>query len=255
MEKKQVFVVLGVVIAITIGIILYCLFFGNQYTVKFDSNGGSSVAKQIVNVGSTVTEPKEPTREGYDFIEWQLDEKKFDFKTKVRKNLILVAQWKKVADVKEIFYTVKFNSDGGSNIASQSIAAGKSVTKPTDPTKDKHTFEGWYNGETEYDFSKKVTQDLELKAKWKEKASTDAKDDDPKEEKPSINSDLKVGDRVKIIGSYASSSTSSEAIHNKAKGWKRVILKIYDGAEYPYRVGDTTGTTGFFKAESLEKIS
>lgn len=243
MEKKQVLVMLGVFIAITVGIVAYCLILGNQYTVKFDSKGGSSVSKQTVNVGKKVTEPEEPTRDGYEFVEWQLNGETFSFETKVRKNLILVAQWRKIADVTEIFYTVKFNSDGGSEVSSQTIGAGKSATKPTNPTKDGYTFNGWYNGDTEYDFSKKITQNLELKAKWKEKASSQVD-----------GSNLKVGDRVKIIGSYASSSTSTEAIHSKAKGWKRVILKIYDGAEYPYRVGDSTGTTGFFKAESLEKI-
>jgi uncharacterized repeat protein (TIGR02543 family) len=250
MEKKQVFVMLGAAIVITIGIVAYCLFLGNQYTVRFDSNGGSAVSKQTVNVGKTVTEPKEPTRDGYEFVEWQLNNKEFDFDTKVRKNLVLIAQWKKIADVSEIFYTVKFNSDGGSSVSSQSVAAGNPVTKPTNPVKDGYTFAGWYSGDTEYDFSKKITQNLELKAKWKEKSSSQNGNGN----NTGTNNELKVGDRVKIVGSYASSSTSDEAVHSKAKGWKRVILKIYDGTEYPYRVGNDSGTTGFFKAESLEKI-
>src|SRR5690554_7739405 len=53
----------------------------NEYTVTFDSNGGSEVASVVVEEGSKVDEPSEPTRLGYDFIEWQLDGDKFDFDT------------------------------------------------------------------------------------------------------------------------------------------------------------------------------
>lgn len=248
MEKKQVFVMLGVVIAITVGIIAYCLFYGNQYTVIFDSKGGSEVEKQVVKVGKTVEEPETPSREGYDFIEWQFNGKKFDFSTKVKKNMTLIAKWMKVVNPDDIYYIVKFNSNGGSSVDDQSIAAGKTVTKPTNPIKEGYTFDGWYSGKTKYDFSKKITQDIELTAKWKAKSTGNNGNSE------TTKGDLKVGDKVKIVGEYASSSTSTEALHTRAKGWKRVILKIYDGTEYPYRVGDDTGTTGFFKAESLEKI-
>lgn len=247
MEKKQVLGMLGVIIAITAGIVLYCLFFGNQYTVTFDSNGGSKVEKQVLKVGKQVKEPKSPTREGYEFIEWQLKGKKYDFDSKVKQNITLIAKWKKISETTDLFFTVKFNSDGGSNIDEQTIVTGGKASKPKNPDKDGYTFEGWYANDSLYDFDKSVTSDMELMAKWQKKSSGNNGGS-------GLSSDLKVGDRVLIVGSYAESSTSTQALHSKAKGWKRVILKIYEGREYPYRVGDSTGTTGFFKAESLEKI-
>ena len=247
MEKKQVLGMLGVIIAITAGIVLYCLFFGNQYTVTFDSNGGSKVEKQVLKVGKLAKEPKEPTRTGYEFIEWQLKGKKYDFDSKVKKNITLIAKWQKIGEITDLFVTVKFNSDGGSKVEEQTIATGGKVSKPKNPAKEGYTFEGWYDNDKPYDFDKSVTIDLELKAKWQKKSSGNNGGS-------TLNSDLKVGDRVLIVGSYAESSTSTQALHSKAKGWKRVILKIYEGREYPYRVGDSSGTTGFFKAESLEKI-
>lgn len=71
--------------------------------------------------------------------------------------------------------------------------------------------------------------------------------------------DLKVGDKVKIVGPYASSANSKNAPHTYAIGWTRYITKIYNGANYPYQVGnkgDTSskGTTGFCKASSLKKL-
>ena len=253
MEKKQVFIMLGVVVFITVAIVAYCLLYGNQYTVRFDSAGGTEVEQQVVRVGEKAQEPEVPEREGYKFIEWQYEGEKFDFNTEIRKNMILTANWQKIADATEIFYNVTFDSKGGSEVEEQYIAVGETVIKPTNPVKDGYTFKGWYYKDKKYDFTKKVSQDMVLTAKWqKNKVENKDKDDNS----ASLNSELKVGDRVRIVGSYASSSTSGkdEAIHKRAIGWKRVILKVYEGREYPYRVGDETGTTGFFKAESLEKI-
>ena len=63
---------------------------------------------------------------------------------------------------------------------------------------------------------------------------------------------LSVGDTVKIIGtgngsSYGKSNTAYGI------GWTRQILKIWDGRPYPYQVGNNSGTTGFYKAEALQR--
>ena len=64
---------------------------------------------------------------------------------------------------------------------------------------------------------------------------------------------LQVGDRVKITGtgngsSYGDSNTAYGI------GWERQILKIWSGRPFPYQVGNSTGTTGFYPESSLEKI-
>ena len=69
-------------------------------------------------------------------------------------------------------FTVTFNTDGGSEVAAQTVEDGKSATKPEDPTKDRFNFEGWFNGESLYDFASPVTSDLTLTAKWKIKTFT-----------------------------------------------------------------------------------
>lgn len=273
MEKKNVFVMLSVVIAITLGISLYCIFFGNQYLITFDSNGGSEVDNKFVRVGKTVEEPDEPTREGYQFVEWQLDGTAYDFTQKVRKKFTLVAHWRKISSASELVYKVIFDSDGGTKVENQEVKVGENAKKPTDPVKEGFRFIGWFYGDAKFDFSKKISQDMNLKAHWEktetknptsnkndEKPSkpkedeSDKKDDKKPDKNDNLSTELKVGDKVKIVGSYAESSTSTKAKHRRAIGWQRVILKVYEGREYPYRVGNETGTTGFFKAESLEKI-
>ena len=62
-------------------------------------------------------------------------------------------------------YTVTFQSEGGSEVASQ-IRANTPATRPADPTKEGHTFIGWYNGESEWNFETPVTEKLTLTAKW-----------------------------------------------------------------------------------------
>lgn len=62
-------------------------------------------------------------------------------------------------------YTVTFQSEGGSEVASQ-IRANTPADRPADPTKEGYTFIGWYNGESEWDFETPVTAGLILTAKW-----------------------------------------------------------------------------------------
>jgi len=61
--------------------------------------------------------------------------------------------------------TVTFQSEGGSEVASQ-IRANTPAARPADPTKEGYTFIGWYNGESEWDFETPVTANLTLTAKW-----------------------------------------------------------------------------------------
>lgn len=63
---------------------------------------------------------------------------------------------------------------------------------------------------------------------------------------------LSVGDTVEIVGTGNGSSygTSNTAY---GIGWTRQILKIWDGRSYPYQVGNSTGTTGFYRAEALRR--
>ena len=61
--------------------------------------------------------------------------------------------------------TVTFQSEGGSEVASQ-IRANTPADRPADPTKEGYTFIGWYNGESEWNFETPVTADLTLTAKW-----------------------------------------------------------------------------------------
>lgn len=73
-----------------------------------------------------------------------------------------------------VSYTVTFDTQGGSEVASKSVTSGNSAAKPEDPTKDGYVFEGWFTDKacTEaYDFDSKVTKNITLYAKWTEETT------------------------------------------------------------------------------------
>jgi uncharacterized repeat protein (TIGR02543 family) len=73
-----------------------------------------------------------------------------------------------------VTYTVTFESNGGDPVAQQVVASGGKVIKPTDPTKESFTFQGWFKEValmTLWDFdADTVTQDLTLYAGWESTA-------------------------------------------------------------------------------------
>lgn len=72
-----------------------------------------------------------------------------------------------VEESKNETFTVTFSTDGGSEVASQTIEKGKTATKPhSDPTKNGFRFVGWYQGDEMFNFSTVITSSIELTAKW-----------------------------------------------------------------------------------------
>lgn len=71
-------------------------------------------------------------------------------------------------------WRVAFDAQGGSYVAPRYVAKNKMVSEPATPTRDGHTFLGWYTAEGEkWDFAKDVvTADMTLYAKWTKNAVT-----------------------------------------------------------------------------------
>lgn len=68
----------------------------NTYQVTYDSNGGTAVASETVTAGSTATQPANPTKTGYTFVNWYVDPAfttVYDFTDPVVDNITLYAKW------------------------------------------------------------------------------------------------------------------------------------------------------------------
>lgn len=138
------------------------------HTIVFDSQGGGDVESQTIKEGGTVTEPVGLTCVGYVLEGWYKEEtfeNLWNFETDtVTEDVTLYAKWT------EKNCTVIFDTNGGSEIASQTVGANGTVSKPADPTRSGYIFGGWYKEagcETPWNFeSDTVTADLTLYAKW-----------------------------------------------------------------------------------------
>lgn len=104
----------------------------NQYTIKFDTDGGSAVADMKVNYGAAVSAPSAPTKTGYTFVGWN---PAFPA-TMPAKDLTLTAQWK----VNQ--YKVAFISEGKA-ISEQMLDYGSVIKAPANPVREGYTFVGW----------------------------------------------------------------------------------------------------------------
>lgn len=63
-------------------------------------------------------------------------------------------------------YIVNFNTNGGSNVPSQTVSTGSKVSKPSDPTKAGYIFKGWQLSGRDYNFNSIVNSNITLTAKW-----------------------------------------------------------------------------------------
>ena len=105
----------------------------NQYTITFDTNGGSEIAPITQDYGTEITAPDNPTRKGYTFKGW---DKKIP-KTMPAENITVKAQW----EINQ--YTITFDTNGGSEIEPITQDYGTEITVPDNPTRKGYTFKGW----------------------------------------------------------------------------------------------------------------
>ena len=105
----------------------------NQYTITFDTNGGSEIAPITQDYGTEITAPDNPTRKGYTFKGWDKEIPE----TMPAENITVKAQWK----INQ--YTIAFDTNGGSEIDSITQDYGTKIIAPADPTRKGYTFKGW----------------------------------------------------------------------------------------------------------------
>ena len=126
----------------------------NQYTITFDTNGGSEIAPITQDYGTKITAPDKPTRKGYTFKGWDKEIPE----TMPADNITVKAQW----EINQ--YTITFDTNGGSEIAPITQDYGTEITAPDNPTRKGYTFKGWDKEIPETMPAENIT----ITARWKD---------------------------------------------------------------------------------------
>ena len=151
---------------ITKDITLYAVYEINNYTVTY-INEGTEYHKETLEYGSVITNVQDPIKEGYTFTGWYNENnEKVNHPITVTKNITLYSKY-------EInVYTVSFYHNNEKYVEDQKVNYGENAIKPsTDPTKEDYNFSGWVIKGTnnKYDFTSKVTKDIELESSFTKK--------------------------------------------------------------------------------------
>ena len=126
----------------------------NQYTITFDTNGGSEIAPITQDYGTEITAPDNPTRKGYTFKGWDKEIPE----TMPTENITVKAQW----EINQ--YTITFDTNGGSEIAPITQDYGTEITAPDNPTRKGYTFKGW-----DKEIPKTMpAENITITARWKD---------------------------------------------------------------------------------------
>jgi len=149
---------------------LYAKWIIKQYTVTFESNGGSAVAAVTADYGAEMSAPEDPEKNEYRFGGWYLDDGTFaeayTFSTMPAADVTLFAKWTSIYAT----YSITFVTNGGGSVAAITKTEGTRVNAPTAPTKSGYTFGGWYTDNNTfahaYSFANMPGENLILYAKW-----------------------------------------------------------------------------------------
>jgi uncharacterized repeat protein (TIGR02543 family) len=146
-------------------ITLYAKWTISQYSINFNSTGGSAVDRITQDFGTSVSAPTNPTWTGYTFTGWLTFPSltPYTFTTMPSQNITLYADW----TINQ--YTITFVSNLGTSVTAITQDFDTAVSAPTNPTRTGYTFAGWFSDEaltTAYSFTTMPSQATTLYAKW-----------------------------------------------------------------------------------------
>ncbi len=172
----------------------------NIVTLTFSSQNGSisgaeSGDKFIKGVVVTLTAE---AASGYNFSRWIVNGETAGtseiLKLKMDADKAVTAEFTKRTSSgsggsSNTLYSVIFNTNGGSKIATQKVKRNGTASEPEDPIREGYIFDGWYTSESFtklYDFSSKITKSINLYAKWTAKSDNGGDNSGNEENKDSI---------------------------------------------------------------------
>lgn len=146
------------------------------YEVTFKAE--DYVTTKYVKKGNKVSEPKEPTKDGFVFVGWYEDNeytKTYDFNNVIESDITVYGYF---IDENQASKKVKFISENF--LQTTYVREGTKVDAPQEPTKEGFIFIGWYEDSEYtkvYDFNNVVKSDITLYGKFSDKTYLISKED------------------------------------------------------------------------------
>lgn len=145
-----------------------------NYSISFNSNGGTDVLSVQSKGNTSITMPNDPTKDGYIFDGWYLDNITFSqpftanslLDWPLSSNMMVYAKWNPVS------FDITYNLDGGINGTNPTSYTIETLTITLiSPIKEGYTFSGWfdnaeYTGDTVTEITLGTIGDINLYAKW-----------------------------------------------------------------------------------------
>ena len=158
-SKKQH--IISIIAVVTMAIVLSCVFVAcnktdtpdapkKEFTITFDTQGGSEVKPITIAEGAKITLPRNPTKEGYIFDGWYLSDEfieKFNATQTISSNITVYAKWRLPFE-DEVF--VSFNTNGGDAIQGYYAIVGTKINLPVAPSRIGFDFDSWQYGDDKY---------------------------------------------------------------------------------------------------------
>ena len=130
----------------------------NTYTVTIITD--SKTEKIVVKENETIKEPKKPVKENYIFKGWYIGNEKYDFNTKITKNITITAKFE------YNLVTITYDLDGGIGLALETIKKNTTIPIPEPPEKPGYKFLKWTLNNEDFSFTTKINKNITLKAVW-----------------------------------------------------------------------------------------
>jgi len=163
--KRKFFII---IIILGIGVFLFSCKNSDEFTIYFDSNGGTEISPIKTNGQTIVSIPNNPTKEGFVFGGWYNDssftgEPISSIEVGTFSNMSFYAKW----EINQ--YSLTFETNGGSLVNPITANYDAPLSQPM-VNKEGYVFEGWYSNPeltSTFTWTNMPAENMTLYAKWK----------------------------------------------------------------------------------------
>ncbi|MDE6047956.1 MAG: InlB B-repeat-containing protein, partial [Anaeroplasmataceae bacterium] len=128
---------------------------------------GTTPTTKQVEKGQKLTGVSEPTREGYTFAGWKVNDTDWTMEEAITGSITIVAQWteKQVTPVVE-YWTVTIDLNDGSEPTTKQVEKGQKLTGVSEPTREGYEFTGWTVNDADWTMEEAITANITIVAQW-----------------------------------------------------------------------------------------